>query len=210
MCDFFVSGLSRPTKTCGCASKSGKVIQFDDCLWELFADDNQESFFSEGNGNLVDLADKFIAINNEVADFGHRLGLKVWTHNCRGNYESRHAASGSYAAIAQKFLHDQHYDRFFLEWDDERAGNINALKALQDRPNVEVVLGLLSSKTRDLDNEDRVYRLLNQAAHILGKNRLYLSHQCGFASCDSGNELTQEQEWAKIDQGQKIASIFWN
>lgn len=187
----------------------GQIIQFDDCLWELFADDNQQSFFSEGNGSLADLADDFVAINNAVADYGHELGLKVWTHNCRGNYESRHAASGSYAAIAQKFLHDQHYDRFFLEWDDERAGDITALKALQDRPNVEVVLGLLSSKTNTLDDEDRVYRLLNQASDILGKDRLYLSHQCGFASCDSGNELTQEQEWAKIDQGQKIAAAFW-
>ncbi len=187
----------------------GQIIQFDDCLWELFADDNQQSFFSEGNGSLADLADDFVAINNAVADYGHELGLRVWTHNCRGNYESRHAASGSYAAIAQKFLHDQHYDRFFLEWDDERAGDITALKALQDRPNVEVVLGLLSSKTNTLDDEDRVYRLLNQASGILGKDRLYLSHQCGFASCDSGNELTQEQEWAKIDQGQKIAAAFW-
>lgn len=187
----------------------GQIVQFDDCLWELFADDNQQSFFSEGNGSLADLADDFVAINNAVADYGHELGLKVWTHNCRGNYESRHAASGSYAAIAQKFLHDQHYDRFFLEWDDERAGDITALKALQDRPNVEVVLGLLSSKTNTLDDENRVYRLLNQASDILGKDRLYLSHQCGFASCDSGNELTQEQEWAKIDQGQKIAAAFW-
>nr|WP_054757150.1 cobalamin-independent methionine synthase II family protein [Liquorilactobacillus satsumensis] len=187
----------------------GQIIQFDDCLWELFADDNQQSFFSEENSNLTDLADDFININNTIADFGHQLGLKVWTHNCRGNYESRHAASGSYAAIAQKFLHDQHYDRFFLEWDDERAGDITALKALQDRPNVEVVLGLLSSKTNTLDDEDRVYRLLDQASAILGKDRLFLSHQCGFASCDSGNELTSAQEWAKIDQGQKIAAKFW-
>lgn len=74
----------------------GEIVQFDDCLWTLFSSDNQDSFFAEGNESLEDLADTFIAINNEVADFGHSLGLKVWTHNCRGNYQSRHAAGGSY------------------------------------------------------------------------------------------------------------------
>lgn len=188
----------------------GEIVQFDDCLWTLFSSDNQDSFFAEGNESLENLADTFIAINNEVADFGHSLGLKVWTHNCRGNYQSRHAAGGSYQTIAKKFLGEQHYDRFFLEWDDERAGDISALEALKDKPNVEVVLGLLSSKTATLDDETRIYQLLEKASQILPKERLLLSHQCGFASCDCGNELTQDQQWAKIDQGQKIAKNFWS
>lgn len=188
----------------------GEIVQFDDCLWELFADDNDSSFFANGNDGIEALADEFVAINNAVCDYGHSLGLKVWTHNCRGNYASRHAAGGSYAAIATKFLGDQHYDRFFLEWDDERAGDLAALKALKARPEVEVVLGLLSSKTAELDDEDRALRLLNQAAEILPKDHLYLSHQCGFASCDGGNELSATQQWAKIDQGQALAKKFWN
>lgn len=187
----------------------GEIIQFDDCLWELFDESNPASFFAEGNAALADLADEFVTINNEVADFAHDLGLKVWTHNCRGNYESRHAAGGTYEAIAEKFLRDQRYDRFFLEWDDERAGDIKALEALKDK-DVEVVLGLLSSKTTDLDDEARVLALLEQASTILPKDRLYLSHQCGFASCDSGNELAIPQQWAKIKQGQEIAYKFWD
>ncbi len=187
----------------------GEIVQFDDCLWELFADDNDKSFFAEGNAGLEALADEFVAINNEVADFAHALGLKVWTHNCRGNYQSRSAASGTYKAIAEKFLKDQHYDRFFLEWDDDRAGDISALEALKDRPNVEVVLGLLSSKTSTLDDEERVVALLDKASEILPKDRLYLSHQCGFASCDCGNELSVDQQWAKIEQGQKLAAAYF-
>lgn len=186
----------------------GEIIQFDDCLWELFDESNPNSFFSEGNAGLADLADEFIAINNEVADYGHQLGLKVWTHNCRGNYESRSASGGTYEAIAEKFLRDQHYDRFFLEWDDERAGDLKALETLKDK-DAEVVLGLLSSKTTDLDDEERVLNLLEQASTILPKERLLLSHQCGFASCDSGNELAIPQQWAKIKQGQEIAEKFW-
>jgi 5-methyltetrahydropteroyltriglutamate--homocysteine methyltransferase len=188
----------------------GEIVQFDDCLWELFADDNDSSFFANGNDGIEALADEFVAINNAVCDYGHSLGLKVWTHNCRGNYASRHAAGGSYAAIATKFLGNQHYDRFFLEWDDERAGDLAALNALKARPEVEVVLGLLSSKTAALDDEDRALRLLNQAVEILPKDHLYLSHQCGFASCDGGNELSAAQQWAKIDQGRALAEKFWN
>ncbi|MBF0778560.1 cobalamin-independent methionine synthase II family protein [Streptococcus cuniculi] len=186
----------------------GSIIQFDDCLWELFDENNPASFFADGNAGLADLADAFVALNNEVVDFAHELGLTVWTHNCRGNYESRHAAGGTYEAIAQKFLRDQHYDRFFLEWDDERAGDLKALESLKDSK-AEIVLGLLSSKTNTLDDEKRVYQLLEQASTIIPKERLYLSHQCGFASCDSGNELSVAEQWAKIKQGQEIADRFW-
>ena len=187
----------------------GEIIQFDDCLWELFDESNPASFFADGNAALADLADEFIAINNEVADYGHQLRLKVWTHNCRGNYESRSASGGTYEAIAEKFLRDQRYDRFFLEWDSDVSGDLKALSSLKDK-DAEVVLGLLSSKTTNLDDEERVLRLLEQASTILPKDRLLLSHQCGFASCDSGNELAIPQQWAKIKQGQEIAKEFWD
>lgn len=186
----------------------GQIIQFDDCLWELFDETNAASFFAEGNAGLADLADEFVAINNEVVDYAHSLGLTVWTHNCRGNYESRSAAEGTYEAIAEKFLKNQHYDRFFLEWDSEAAGDLKALEALKDSK-AEVVLGLLSSKTQGLEDEERILAQLEEASKILPKERLYLSHQCGFASCDSGNELSIDQQWAKIDQGQELAKKFW-
>ena len=187
----------------------GKIIQFDDCLWELFDETNPLTpFGSLSSDELASLADEFVAINNEVADYAHEIGLTVWTHNCRGNYESRSATGGTYEAIAKKFLADQRYDRFFLEWDDERAGDLVALEALKDK-DTEVVLGLLSSKTTDLDDEERVYKLLEEASKIIPKERLFLSHQCGFASCDSGNELAIPQQWAKIKQGQEIAEKFF-
>ena len=188
----------------------GKIIQFDDCLWELFAEDNQDSPFSADSTEVEkrDLAYKFIEINNDVIDYAHKLGLKVYTHNCRGNYDSRSMSDGSYESIADLFLEKQNYDRFYLEWDDERAGSIDALNAFKNKDN-EIVLGLLSSKTNTLDDEKRVKELLEKASEIIGKDRLYLSHQCGFASCDGGNELTIEEQWAKIDQGQKIAEEFW-
>ena len=194
------------------AANGGEIIQFDDCLWEIFADDNPNSPYTGEDINQEEveaLATEFIDLNNKVIDFGHRLGLKVWTHNCRGNYDSRNMGGGSYIKIANLFLKQLKYDRFFLEWDDDRAGSLEALKAFADKPKTEIVLGLLSSKTSTLDDEERVNRLLEEASAIIDKNRLFLSHQCGFASCDGGNALTQEQQWAKIDQGQRIARKYW-
>ena len=192
------------------AAAGGKIIQFDDCLWELFDETNPDSFFKASNIDLPALADEFVSVNNEVADFAHGLGLKVWAHNCRGNYQSRHASGGTYSAIAEKFLANHHYDRFFLEWDDSRAGDLSALAALKDNQKVEVVLGLLSSKTATLDDEEKVIKSLDQASQYISKDRLFLSHQCGFASCDEGNELTIAEQWAKIDQGQRIAQNYFS
>lgn len=95
-----------------------------------------------------------------------------------------------------------------LNGTSDTAGDIKALEALKDSK-AEVVLGLLSSKTTELDDEERVLDLLEKASQILPKERLFLSHQCGFASCDSGNELATPQQWAKIKQGQDIAKKFF-
>ncbi len=194
------------------AAAGGRILQFDDCLWEIFADDNPNSPYTGENINQDEvqaLAGEFIDINNTVIDFGHSLGLKMWTHNCRGNYDSRNMGGGSYAKIANLFLKQLKYDRFFLEWDDDRAGSLEALSVFKDKTGTEIVLGLLSSKTRTPDDEARVIRLLDEASRIIEKDRLLLSHQCGFASCDGGNELTEDEQWAKIDQGQRIARQYW-
>jgi methionine synthase II (cobalamin-independent) len=194
------------------AAAGGKILQFDDCLWETFADDNPNSPFAGQKVKLAlikPLARSFVGINNKLIDFGHSLGLKMWTHNCRGNYDSRNMGGGSYAKIADLFLKQLKYDRFFLEWDDDRAGSLDALSVFKDRPNTEIVLGLLSSKTNTLDDEKRAVEMLDEAAKIIPKERLFLSHQCGFASCDGGNELNEDEQWAKIEQGQKIALEYW-
>jgi methionine synthase II (cobalamin-independent) len=154
------------------------------------------------------LAAEFIQINNTVIDFGHSLGLAVWTHNCHDNYASRNMGAGSYVKITDLFLKQLRYDRFFLELDDQCAGILDALAVFVDRPETEIIIGLISSKTNTLDDETRVIRLLDEAARIIGKNRLFLSQQCMFASCDGGNELTEDEQWAKIKQAQRIALAY--
>ena len=188
--------------------------RLDDCVWASFAGEGDQLHldslnFDYSNFSKQDLAQQLIDLNNAVADYAHELGLKVYAHNCRGNYASRAFTEGAYTEVAEYFLARQHYDRFFLEWDDERAGSIEALAVFKDRPEVEVVLGVLSSKSAGLDDENRALALLEEASKYIPKENLYLSHQCGFASCDCGNELTEEQQWAKIDQGHEIAYKFF-
>lgn len=191
------------------AQAGGEILQMDDCIWQIFADDNPSSpYLGKPFQEILPIMEEFIEINNAIIDFGKTTGLKMWTHNCRGNYKSRSMSEGSYTKLAAYFLKKQRYDRFFLEWDDDRAGSLEALKVFQERDG-EVVLGLLSSKTGTLCNEDRAKTMLKEASQILDKERLLLSHQCGFASCDNGNELNEQQQWAKIDQGQKLAKEFW-
>ena len=191
------------------AKVGGTILQLDDCRWAMFADDNLASpFQGKDEIDTVALAKEFIELNNELIAFAKEQGLKVWTHNCRGNYRSRHMSTGSYEKIAALFLGGQNYDRFFLEWDDDRAGSLSALEIFKDKK-AEVVLGLLSSKTSTLDDEKRVLAALKEAATLIEKDRLFLSHQCGFASTDHGNELTEEEQWNKIEQGKKIALQFW-
>lgn len=191
----------------------GQILQFDDCLWQLYAEDNNHNAFNSGDkfdeAKAFEQAQKYVDINNVLIDYGHELGLKIYTHNCRGNYASRHASEGSYQTIANFFLKQQKYDRFYLEWDDDRAGDLSALEAFKEKPETEVVLGFLSSKTANLDDDKRALDGLAEASKYVDKDKLYLSHQCGFASCDGGNELTTDNQWDKIKQGQEIAYAFW-
>ncbi|AMB99999.1 5-methyltetrahydropteroyltriglutamate--homocysteine methyltransferase [Aerococcus urinaehominis] len=190
----------------------GEIVQLDDCVWNAFAgdsNDHQVDLDTFRVASLDELAKQLIAMNNAVADYAHELGLKVYGHNCRGNYASRYAGGGSYSEVAEYFLKQQRYDRFYLEWDDDRAGSLEVLKIFADRPEVEVVVGCLSSKQADLDDADRALDMLEEASQYIPKDRLYLSHQCGFASCDVGNELSHDQQWAKIDQGHQIAHQFF-
>lgn len=194
------------------AAAGGKTIQLDDCVWALFATDNPVGFHT--NPAMTDemieaIALDLINLNNAAIAAAHANGLTVYTHNCRGNYASRNAMTGSYGDVAKFFLERQNYDRFYLEWDDSRAGGLDALKALENKPHTEVVLGFLSSKTTTVADEKEILAQLEEATQYLDKDKIFLSHQCGFASCDCGNELSTQQQWTKIKHGQKIAAAFW-
>lgn len=182
-----------------------RYIQLDDvyiaglCAPEIpFSDGTHDREF------LIDLALRVAngALENKPED------LIVTTHLCRGNYRSTYAFEGSYDKIAPTFLAKEKVDGFFLEYDDERSGNF---KALEHIPNggARVVLGLITSKSGELEDRDEIIQRIKDASKYLPLEQLCLSPQCGFASTHHGNELTEQAQWDKIAYVIDIANEVW-
>jgi methionine synthase II (cobalamin-independent) len=151
---------------------------------------------------------EFIDINNALIDFGHDLGLTMWMPIWRGNYASRYMGGSSYVKIAEFFFRQLKYDCFFHEYDEERACPPDAIAVSGYGAETKIVLGLLSNKTRSFDDEGGFMCIFDEASIIIPKSHLPLSHKCGFASCDGGDDLTKGEQWAKIEQAQKIAQGY--
>jgi 5-methyltetrahydropteroyltriglutamate--homocysteine methyltransferase len=136
---------------------------------------------------------------------GH-AGMTFGMHICRGNNQSKYYAEGSYGPIA-RVLSRTRFDRYLLEYDDERSGDFEPLREVpEDRV---VVLGLVTTKHPRLEDEDTVRRRIAEAARIIPLERLALSPQCGFASTMEGNKLTQDEQRAKLEFVGRVArSVF--
>ena len=129
------------------------------------------------------------------------------THVCRGNFHSTYASSGAYDSVAETLFAKENVNAYYLEFDDERSGGFESLsKVTGDK---KVVLGLITTKSPVLEDKETVIKRINEAAKYIPLDRLYLSPQCGFASCEIGNKLTEEQQWAKLKLVKEIAEEVW-
>ncbi|KAI5923803.1 methionine synthase-like protein [Camillea tinctor] len=146
-------------------------------------------------------------INAAIAE--RPADLKIGIHLCRGNHRSRWFAQGGYEPVAEVLFRDLNVDAYFLEYDDARSGDFSPLRHLP--PHKTVVLGVMSSKTGALDDRAEVVRRLREAASFCprGLDQLCLSHQCGFSSTSEGNELSEEEQWAKVRLEVEIAKEVW-
>ena len=188
-----------------------RTLQVDDCTWGVLVDDNFLTAWGAAQGKSKDqvreeLATLFLTLNNdvyqEVPD-----GLTVNTHVCRGNYHSTWASSGGYAPIAKELLGEEAVNAYFLEFDTDRAGGFEPL--VEVTPGKGVVLGLLTSKSGALEDKNEVIARIKEASQYVPLENLYLSTQCGFASTEEGNILTEEDQWKKIALIQEIADEVW-
>jgi 5-methyltetrahydropteroyltriglutamate--homocysteine methyltransferase len=133
--------------------------------------------------------------------------MTITMHNCRGNFRSRWAAAGGYEPVAERLFNIKGIDGYFLEYDSERAGGFEPLRFMP-RPKL-AVLGLITSKTGALEPKDAIKRRLDEAGKYIELDRICLSPQCGFASTEEGNELAEEQQWAKLAFVKEIADEVW-
>ena len=133
--------------------------------------------------------------------------MVVTMHNCRGNFRSRWAAEGSYEPVAERLFNIQGIDAYFLEYDSERAGGFAPLRFLPKHK--LAVIGVVTSKTGALEPKDTIKRRIDEAAKHVGLERLCLSPQCGFASTEEGNDVSEDQQWAKLAFVKEIADEVW-
>jgi 5-methyltetrahydropteroyltriglutamate--homocysteine methyltransferase len=136
-----------------------------------------------------------------------RSGVTLAIHLCRGNNRSHWYAEGGYEAIAERLFHELAVNRFLLEYDDDRSGGFAPLK-LVPKGKI-VVLGLVSSKRAALERKEDLKRRIDEAAKFLPLEQLALSPQCGFASTMEGNELTEAEQWAKLQLVVETAREVW-
>ena len=181
-------------------------IQFDDCTWGIYCD---ADFVAKTGMSPVDIqkvSELGVALNNAAIE-GAPADLVINTHVCRGNYHSTYAFEGGYDPIAPYLFARENVQAFYLEFDTPRAGGFEPLKYVAEGK--KVVLGLVTSKQPGLEDEDALIARINEAAHYIPLENLYLSPQCGFASCEIGNKLTEEEQWAKIALIQRVAKRVW-
>lgn len=181
-------------------------IQFDDCTWGVCVDPNAFLILGTDEDGLEKFVEKLIRVNN-LAIEGKPEDLVINTHICRGNFHSTWACQGGYNLVAKELFANENVNAFYLEFDDERSGGFEPLKYVSK--DKKVVLGLITSKSPKLEDKEYIKRRIHEAKAFLPLDRLCLSPQCGFASTEEGNKLTQEEQWAKLALVKEIVKEVW-
>jgi methionine synthase II (cobalamin-independent) len=181
-------------------------LQLDDTSLAYLNDPNQRAYVESIGGDPDRQHVAYIEHMNEaLAD--RPEGMVVTTHLCRGNFRSSWAAEGGYDFVAEALFNELEVDGFFMEWDDERSGGFEPLRFVP--AGKQVVLGLVTTKHGELEDRDGLERRIEEAARFVDIDQLCVSPQCGFSSTVEGNELTEEQQWAKLRLVVEVAEEVW-
>ena len=180
-------------------------IQLDDTSWgEFCALDKREAYEARGF-DLEQIARDYVDVLNRVIEWKPE-DLVVNMHICRGNFRSTWFSSGGYEPVAKTLFGHCRVDGFFLEYDSDRAGDFTPLRYIKDQ---KVVLGLITSKSGDLEDKGEVISRIKEASQYVPLEQLCLSLQCGFSSTEEGNILTIEAQWDKLKLIDEIVHEVW-
>jgi 5-methyltetrahydropteroyltriglutamate--homocysteine methyltransferase len=182
-------------------------LQLDDTSLAYMNDPHQREYVASIGGDPERQHVEYIHhINEALAE--RPEGMSVTTHMCRGNFRSAWAAEGGYDYVAEALFNELEVDGFFMEWDDERSGGFEPLRLLPKGPK-QVVLGLVTTKRGELESKDELKRRIDAAARYAPLEQLCLSPQCGFSSTFEGNDLTHDEQWAKLELIVETAREVW-
>ena len=181
-------------------------LQLDDCTWGAIVGEAAKQRYKSLGIDLEEVKAQLLEVNNLALE-GKPEDMVITSHICRGNYHSTFFTSGPYDSVADYVFAKEKVDALFLEYDDERSGGFAPLaKVSADK---KVVLGLITTKSPILEDKETVIARIHEAAKYVPLDRLCLSPQCGFASCEIGNKLTEDEQWAKLKLVKEIAEEVW-
>ncbi|MGR3809422.1 5-methyltetrahydropteroyltriglutamate--homocysteine S-methyltransferase [Jiulongibacter sp. NS-SX5] len=183
-----------------------RYLQLDDTNLAYLCDPKMRAAAEQRGEDPNELPRTYAALINSV--IGDRPSdLTVGIHLCRGNYRSTWFAEGGYEPVAEILFNEIKVDRYLLEYDDERSGDFAPLRFLpKDK---KVVLGIVSSKKRELETMDELRKRIDEAAQYAPLENLCLSPQCGFSSTHHGNDLSHDDQWKKMELIVQTAEKVW-
>jgi 5-methyltetrahydropteroyltriglutamate--homocysteine methyltransferase len=184
-----------------------RYLQFDDTAFAYLCSPAEREKAKQRGDDTDGLQDKYADMIN-IALAAKPADMTITTHICRGNFRSTWVSEGGYEPVAETLLGRCDYDGYFLEYDSERAGGFEPLRFLP-KGHKQVVLGLITSKSGALEHRDDIKRRIEEAAKFAPIEQFCLSPQCGFASTEEGNELTEDAQWAKMREIVAISEEVW-
>jgi len=183
-------------------------VQLDDTNFAYLCDEKLRGTFAQWGYDPATLAGEFAAlINASIA--GRPKGMTACVHICRGNSAGKWAAEGAYEPIADTLFNRLEVDAYFLEYDDARSGGFEPLRHYPQGSRKKVVLGLVSTKTPEVEAKDSLKRRIDEAAKFVPLENLCLSPQCGFASTWRGNPVGEDVQRRKLARVVEVAREVW-
>ncbi|MCP4359135.1 MAG: 5-methyltetrahydropteroyltriglutamate--homocysteine S-methyltransferase [Chloroflexi bacterium] len=189
------------------AQRGAAYIQIDEVPLAMLCSPDVRQTVRDMGDDPDALIDDYIGLINDAVD-GRTPEMTVAMHLCRGNFKGRWLSEGGYDYVSEKLFNEINVDAFFLEYDTPRAGDFGPLTAVPAHK--IVVLGLVSSKTPELEPIDDLRRRIDEAAQYIPLNQLAISPQCGFASTVGGNPVSEDDEIRKLELVVKTANLVWN
>ena len=179
-------------------------VQLDAPQYGALLDPAMRKTFRAQGSDPDEMIDAGLEMDNAIiAGFP---GVTFGLHICRGNNQSRFMAEGDYEPVTRVFERGD-FDRYLLEYDDERSGGFAPLRAVPD--DRVVVLGLLTTKRPELESAEEIRARIEEASRHIALERLALSPQCGFASAAAGNRIGPDEQRAKLELVVRVAGEVW-
>ena len=183
-----------------------RYLQLDEVFIAMLCDEKYRQQMRDRGDDPEKLGEIYGDLIN-VAMSDIPADMTITMHMCRGNYKSTYMGAGGYGAVQEILFNKINVHGYFMEYDDARSGGFEPLRMLPKGK--QVVLGIVTTKTGKLESKDELKRRIDEAAKYAPLDQLCISGQCGFASTEEGNVLTEDEQWAKLRRIVEVAQEVW-